>query len=81
MNLMTQFLPPTTSMIHFYKKHVSTDKTERQSFRFDALKNYFTGPDDPNYLWRIRRQAEKAGAGEDYRRIERYCVPKITGRI
>ena len=28
---------------------ISTDKTERQSFWFDELKNYFTGPDDPNY--------------------------------
>jgi general stress protein 26 len=28
---------------------ISTDKTERQSFWFDELTNYFTGPDDPNY--------------------------------
>lgn len=28
---------------------VSTEKSERESFWFDALKNYFTGPDDPNY--------------------------------
>jgi general stress protein 26 len=28
---------------------ISTDKTERYSFWFDGLKNYFTGPDDPNY--------------------------------
>jgi general stress protein 26 len=28
---------------------VSTDKTERHSFWFDELKNYFSGPDDPNY--------------------------------
>ena len=28
---------------------ISTDKTERHSFWFDALKNYFTGPDDPHY--------------------------------
>ncbi len=28
---------------------VSTDKTERDSFWFDYLKNYFTGPDDPGY--------------------------------
>jgi general stress protein 26 len=28
---------------------VSTDKTERDSFWFDDLKNYFTGPDDPSY--------------------------------
>jgi len=28
---------------------ISTDKTERQSFWFEALINYFTGPDDPRY--------------------------------
>jgi len=28
---------------------VSTDKGERDSFWFDDLKNYFTGPDDPSY--------------------------------
>lgn len=28
---------------------ISTDKTERHSFWFDALNNYFTGPDDPQY--------------------------------
>jgi general stress protein 26 len=28
---------------------ISTDKSERHSFWFDALTNYFTGPDDPNY--------------------------------
>ncbi|VAX34464.1 hypothetical protein MNBD_NITROSPIRAE03-877 [hydrothermal vent metagenome] len=28
---------------------VSTDKAEREAFWFDDLKNYFTGPDDPNY--------------------------------
>ncbi len=28
---------------------VSTDKTERDSFWFDDLNNYFTGPDDPSY--------------------------------
>ena len=28
---------------------VSTDKAERDSFWFDDLKNYFTGPDDPAY--------------------------------
>ncbi|MGC2062564.1 MAG: pyridoxamine 5'-phosphate oxidase family protein [Thermodesulfovibrionales bacterium] len=28
---------------------VSTEKAERDSFWFDALKNYFSGPDDPNY--------------------------------
>jgi general stress protein 26 len=28
---------------------ISTDSTERHSFWFDELKNYFTGPDDPNY--------------------------------
>ena len=28
---------------------VSTDKTERHSFWFDELKNYFSGPDDPDY--------------------------------
>jgi len=28
---------------------VSTDKTERHSFWFEELKNYFSGPDDPNY--------------------------------
>jgi len=28
---------------------VSTDKTEREAFWFDDLKNYFSGPDDPAY--------------------------------
>lgn len=28
---------------------VSNEKSEREAFWFDALKNYFTGPDDPNY--------------------------------
>jgi general stress protein 26 len=28
---------------------ISTDKAERHSFWYDALKNYFTGPDDPHY--------------------------------
>lgn len=28
---------------------VSTDKAERNSFWFDELKNYFSGPDDPSY--------------------------------
>ncbi len=28
---------------------ISTDKAERDSFWFDDLKNYFTGPDDPSY--------------------------------
>ncbi len=28
---------------------VSTEKAERDAFWFDDLKNYFTGPDDPNY--------------------------------
>lgn len=28
---------------------VATDKAERDAFWFDALKNYFSGPDDPNY--------------------------------
>lgn len=28
---------------------VSTDKTECDSFWFDDLNNYFTGPDDPSY--------------------------------
>ena len=28
---------------------VSTDKAERDSFWFDDLKNYFSGPDDPAY--------------------------------
>jgi general stress protein 26 len=28
---------------------VSTEKAERDSFWFDDLKNYFTGPDDPSY--------------------------------
>jgi len=31
------------------RAEVSTDKTERESFWFDDLKNYFSGPDDPNY--------------------------------
>ncbi|HDH04420.1 MAG TPA: hypothetical protein ENH01_01715 [Nitrospirae bacterium] len=28
---------------------VSTDKAERDSFWFDDLKHYFSGPDDPGY--------------------------------
>lgn len=28
---------------------VTTDKAERDSFWFDDLKNYFSGPDDPGY--------------------------------
>jgi general stress protein 26 len=28
---------------------ISTEKAERESFWFDGLKNYFSGPDDPNY--------------------------------
>ena len=28
---------------------ISTDKVEREAFWFEALKNYFSGPDDPNY--------------------------------
>jgi len=28
---------------------VSTDRNERHSFWFDELKNYFSGPDDPDY--------------------------------
>ena len=28
---------------------VSTEKAERDSFWFDELNNYFSGPDDPNY--------------------------------
>jgi general stress protein 26 len=28
---------------------ISTEKAERESFWFDELKNYFSGPDDPNY--------------------------------
>lgn len=28
---------------------ISTDHDERHGFWFDALKNYFSGPDDPNY--------------------------------
>lgn len=31
------------------KAEVSTDKADRDSFWFDDLKNYFSGPDDPNY--------------------------------
>jgi general stress protein 26 len=31
------------------KAAVSTDRAERESFWFDDLKNYFSGPDDPNY--------------------------------
>ena len=31
------------------RAEISTDKTERHSFWFDELSNYFTGPDDPNY--------------------------------
>lgn len=28
---------------------ISVDKVERESFWFDELKNYFSGPDDSNY--------------------------------
>lgn len=28
---------------------VTTDKAEKKSFWFDQLKNYFSGPDDPDY--------------------------------
>lgn len=28
---------------------ISTDKTERELFWFDALEKYFSGPDDPQY--------------------------------
>lgn len=28
---------------------ISIDKSERHSFWFDELKNYFSGPDDPEY--------------------------------
>jgi len=28
---------------------ISTAKAERESFWFDELKNYFSGPEDPNY--------------------------------
>lgn len=28
---------------------VTTDESERHSFWFEDLKNYFSGPDDPNY--------------------------------
>ena len=28
---------------------ISTEKAERESFWFDGLKNYFSGPEDPNY--------------------------------
>ncbi len=28
---------------------ISTDSDERHAFWFDALRNYFTGSDDPNY--------------------------------
>jgi general stress protein 26 len=31
------------------KAEISTDKAEREAFWFDELKNYFSGPDDPNY--------------------------------
>jgi general stress protein 26 len=31
------------------KAEVSTDKNERHEFWFDELKNYFSGPDDPDY--------------------------------
>lgn len=31
------------------RAEISTDKEERHSFWFDDLKNYFSGPDDPNY--------------------------------
>ena len=31
------------------RAEVSTDKKERASFWFDDLKNYFSGPDDPDY--------------------------------
>lgn len=28
---------------------ISTEKAERESFWFDELRNYFSGPDDPTY--------------------------------
>ena len=31
------------------KAEVTTEKGERESFWFDELKNYFSGPDDPEY--------------------------------
>lgn len=31
------------------KAEVSTDKNERHEFWFDELKNFFKGPDDPDY--------------------------------
>jgi general stress protein 26 len=37
---------------------VSTDKNELDSFWFDDLKNYFSGPDDPNYSLIIIRPSK-----------------------
>lgn len=37
---------------------VSTDKNERHSFWFDELKNYFSGPDDPDYCIVIVRPSK-----------------------
>jgi general stress protein 26 len=34
---------------------VSTEKSERDSFWFDELNNYFSGPDDPSYCIMIVR--------------------------
>jgi len=31
------------------RAEVTTNKAERESFWFDELKNYFSGPNDPNY--------------------------------
>jgi general stress protein 26 len=31
------------------KAEITTEKSERESFWFDELKNYFSGPDDPEY--------------------------------
>ncbi|MBI4842916.1 MAG: pyridoxamine 5'-phosphate oxidase family protein [Nitrospirae bacterium] len=31
------------------KAEVSTDRNERHAFWFDELKNYFSGPDDPDF--------------------------------
>ncbi|HMK48449.1 MAG TPA: pyridoxamine 5'-phosphate oxidase family protein [Thermodesulfovibrionales bacterium] len=42
------------------KAEVSTEKNERHSFWFDELKNYFTGPDDPNYCVIIVRPSRIA---------------------
>lgn len=37
---------------------VSTEKNERDSFWFDDLKNYFSGPDDPDYCIVIVRPSK-----------------------